>query len=193
VRYRWMKDRCMLVAGLAFCGTLAAISPRDLASQSVGIGADFVSRYVWRGLDFGESFSVQPSFSITTGRLELGAWGSYSISADGAGANENDLYLSYSIQSESGAGISFGVTDYYFPTPPVEEDHDGHEHGHEEEPPGFFHSESHYLEPFVQLSGPTSFPASLFVGVITATTTTPTTTCTLRSACRGALAARTWL
>jgi len=78
------------------------------ASAQIGLGADVVSRYVWRGTDFGNSASVQPALSYTMGSLEIGAWGSYALT-DG-GFNENDIYLTYSI-----GNVGITVTDYYFP------------------------------------------------------------------------------
>ncbi len=74
----------------------------------MGLGADVVSRYVWRGTDFGNSASVQPALSYTAGNLEIGAWASYALT-DG-GSNENDLYLTYSL-----GDLGLTVTDYYFP------------------------------------------------------------------------------
>ena len=71
---------------------LLVSTPLLTNAQSIGFGADFYNRYVWRGYDFGDSFSVQPGLAFTAGSFELGTWGSYSISADGAGANEHDLY-----------------------------------------------------------------------------------------------------
>ena len=129
------------------------ILPGLSAQVSVGVGADFVSRYVWRGTDFGESFSVQPGVTIGGGGFEIGAWGSYSVSGDGAGANEADLYGAYTFEAESGASFSFGVTDYYFPSPEPEA--------------GFLSSDAHFIEPFVSISGPESAPLSLFAGMIT--------------------------
>jgi len=78
----------------------------------VGIGADVYSRYVWRGTDFGNSASVQPSMSFSAGGLEVGAWASYPITSDATslGANENDLYVSYAI-----GDLGITLTDYYFP------------------------------------------------------------------------------
>lgn len=130
----------------------AAATPALSAQSSVGVGADFVSRYVWRGADFGESFSVQPGISIVNGGFEIGAWGSYSLSADGAGANENDLYVSYTVESGSGASFTFGLTDYYFPAPDAEH--------------GFLHRESHFFEPFVSFSTAGDTQASLFLGMM---------------------------
>jgi hypothetical protein len=76
----------------------------------VDFGADVVSRYIWRGMDFGNSVSVQPFLSASVGGFEAGAWASYPFSNDAIGANENDLYVSYSV-----GPVSFLVTDYYYP------------------------------------------------------------------------------
>jgi hypothetical protein len=81
-----------------------------MAQTSVSGGADFVSRYVWRGIDFGNSFSVQPSLAVANGGFEAGFWGSYPFTNDANGAEEMDLYLSYSISD-----FSVLVTDYYYP------------------------------------------------------------------------------
>lgn len=117
--------------------------------QSASIGADVVSRYVWRGTDFGESMSVQPALTLGFGGLEVGAWGSYSISASGAGANENDIWATYTVAASNGSTFSFGFTDYYFPGPGAD---------------GFFVTDAHILELSASFTGPESFPISLFAG-----------------------------
>ena len=127
-----------------------AASP--VTGQSASVGADIVSRYVWRGTDFGESLSVQPALTFGFGGLEVGAWGSYSISASGADANENDLWATYTINASNGASIAFTVTDYYFPAPGAEE--------------GFLYTDSHTLELAVGVTGPESFPISLYGGMM---------------------------
>ncbi|MXV96693.1 MAG: hypothetical protein F4Y07_10270 [Gemmatimonadetes bacterium] len=123
-----------------------------LSGQSASVGADIVSRYVWRGTDFGESLSVQPALTFGLGGLEVGAWGSYSISASGADANENDLWATYTINASNGASIAFTVTDYYFPAPGAEE--------------GFSYTNSHTLELAVGFTGPESFPISVYGGMM---------------------------
>lgn len=124
-------------------------------AQRIDLGADIVSRYVWRGADFGESASVQPALSFAFGGLEVGTWGSFAVNPEAAGANEHDLWVSYSVESSSGT-FSLGVTDYYFPNAG----------------PGFFdfrdHGEgAHQVEPYVGYTGPDAFPvglsASMFV------------------------------
>ena len=74
------------------------------------LGADAVSRYVWRGAGFGSSAAIQPGISYTAGSLEIGAWASYSLTTDSANGAENDLYISYSV-----GDLGLTITDYYFP------------------------------------------------------------------------------
>ncbi|MBI9061430.1 MAG: hypothetical protein JEZ14_05545 [Marinilabiliaceae bacterium] len=76
------------------------------------VGADMVSRYVWRGTDFGSSPAIQPILSYRYGSLSLGAWGSYSTNND-SGADEGDLFASYTLST----GTELLVTDYFFPAP----------------------------------------------------------------------------
>ena len=34
-----------------------------------------MSRYIWRGTDYGHSPSIQPTLSLTAGGFEIGGWG----------------------------------------------------------------------------------------------------------------------
>ncbi len=79
------------------------------AHAQFGIGADVVSRYIWRGSDFGNTAAVQPYLSYSNGPVEIGAWSSWSINP-APGGYENDLYLTL-----SAGQFSLTVTDYYFP------------------------------------------------------------------------------
>ncbi len=83
-------------------------------AEGFSVGADVVSRYVWRGTQFGDGVAAQPWLSYTTPGIgvEIGAWGSYDFSDDDA--NEVDLYITVPF----GDYFSFTVTDYYFPTLP---------------------------------------------------------------------------
>jgi hypothetical protein len=85
----------------------------SMLNGEVTIGADVVSRYVWRGSDYGNAAAVQPSIETTIGPVALGAWGSWSISpgpADASG-NECDLYASTTV-----GPVGLTLTDYFFPT-----------------------------------------------------------------------------
>jgi hypothetical protein len=127
----------------------------SLLGQSFRLGADMVSRYVWRGADFGESASIQPALAFSAKGLEVGSWASYSMSADGAGANEHDLWVGYTVSAGERGSLSLGVTDYYFPSPHGSEflDYSGDGEG------------SHWIEPYASYSGPPSLPISLYAGM----------------------------
>ena len=147
-----MNTRFLLRFGTLLGACLLTAVP--VAAQSFTLGADLVSRYVWRGVDFGESVSVQPTIAYSQGGFEVGTWASYSLSADGAGANEHDLWLGYTVETAAGS-FAAGVTDYYFPTP------DG---------PGFFTFDgngegAHWIEPYARYTGPAAFPITLYGAV----------------------------
>jgi len=139
----------------AACGLLALTCTP--ASAQVSIGSDLTSRYVWRGFDFGESFSVQPSLSYSRGGFTIGTWASYSISQDGSAANEHDLFVSF-----ARGPVEVGLTDYFFPAPPGPNG--------VPETAEFFNYDNggdgaHVLEPYVAVSGPEAFPIQLSAAV----------------------------
>ena len=106
------QERPTLNAKTLFSATLLATVATFSAAPAqadVGIGADMMSRYIWRGTDFGDAVSIQPAISYTHGPLEIGAWAAYPITS-ALGANENDLYITY---STGPMGVT--LTDYYFP------------------------------------------------------------------------------
>ena len=76
------------------------------------IGADIVSRYVWRGTDYGNAAAIQPNIEINLASFTLGAWGSWSLSPGpyDATGNECDVYLSSNF-----GPVSISLTDYFFP------------------------------------------------------------------------------
>lgn len=86
--------------------TLPAVSmAQDKVEASVG--ADVVSKYIWRGQDLG-GVSIQPSVSVAYKGLSLTAWGS--VGFDGDDDKEVDFTLAY----ETG-NFSVSVTDYWYP------------------------------------------------------------------------------
>jgi len=99
----------MRVITLSIMNLLLILS---MLNGEVTIGADVVSRYVWRGTDFGNAAAVQPGIETAVGPVTLGAWGSWSISpgpADASG-NECDLYASTTV-----GPVGLTLTDYFFP------------------------------------------------------------------------------
>ncbi|SVE04924.1 uncharacterized protein METZ01_LOCUS457778, partial [marine metagenome] len=91
---------------------LAVLAAVPATAVEFDIGADVVSRYVWRGTDFGDSPAIQPSMSASfiDGQLEIGYWGSFAINSN-VGPNELDMYLTYNAGS-----VSITLTDYFFPS-----------------------------------------------------------------------------
>ena len=129
---------------------LGVFCSSNIFAQPYG-GADFVSRYVWRGLEINKSFNVQPSFGYGTSGFDIGLWGSYAISdVENTLQSEIDLYASYTF-STLGGDIAILFTDYYFP--------DGNVRlGDFDDGTG-----AHTIELGVGYTGPESFPIALSV------------------------------
>ena len=86
---------------------LSAVLLTGLATQAfaeVNVSADVVSRYLWRGADYGNAMAVQPSISYTSGSVTVGYWGSQAL--NGA-FNETDLYVGIDLGS-----FALTITDY---------------------------------------------------------------------------------
>ncbi|MCF7808818.1 MAG: hypothetical protein K9M49_02860 [Candidatus Marinimicrobia bacterium] len=81
----------------------------SVAWAEVNLGLDVFNRYVWRGSDFGNSASFQPSMEYASEYFTIGAWGAWSVDGS-AGGNENDLYLSTQV-----GPLDLTLTDYFFP------------------------------------------------------------------------------
>ena len=100
--------------------TIAAVAAAGAGVEAseeftVNTGVDLYSRYIWRGMDFGNAPSIQPALSFSYAGFELGAWGAYTLSSQADKFDEIDFWLGYSREFESGASIGAVVTDYYLP------------------------------------------------------------------------------
>lgn len=120
-------------------------------------GADIVSRYIWRGIEFGGAPAVpqlQPyaslNFNLSSSHvIQIGAWGSYGFTGD---YNENDLSLKYSYTHEAAGSFSIGLNDYYYPYLNIpfsnfKKDGEG----------------AHTIEAGFGYSGPASFPVNFLI------------------------------
>ena len=58
----------LLIIFLAFSTVSQA---QDSSKWDINPSADIVSRYVWRGIDFGGSPSIQPSLTFQNGNLNF--------------------------------------------------------------------------------------------------------------------------
>ena len=83
--------------------------PQKESKLNFDLGADIMSRYVWRGIDYGQSPSIQPSMSLSYSAFEFGVWSAYAT--NGFRIQELDFYLT----SNLGELFSVTITDYFFP------------------------------------------------------------------------------
>tara|TARA_B110000116_G_C16782701_1_gene559213 strand:- start:980 stop:1639 length:660 start_codon:yes stop_codon:yes gene_type:complete len=95
-----------LTLKILFVSIIGLMSTQKIKAQ-FDVGADIMSRYVWRGSGYSNGPSVQPYISYAAGNFEIGFWGAY---ANDALADELDLYASYSI-----GPVDLTVTNYVFP------------------------------------------------------------------------------
>jgi len=105
----------LLIAIFLFTGTSFAQEEATNEESPWSVGADFVSRYIWRGVNLGGSSpSIQPYLEYGFGNEDhsfaIGAWGAYSLSGTQTG-QEADLYISYTLKEI----VSLTITDYFFP------------------------------------------------------------------------------
>jgi len=96
---------------------------KDSSSVSFNVGADIVSRYIWRGSDIGRSPSIQPSIELKAGAFAIGYWGAFATSQlntnSFSATQESDLYLSYTLKEM----FTITLTDYFFPCDTLANNH----------------------------------------------------------------------
>ncbi len=125
----------------------------------IQLGADIMSRYVWRGVNLGGSSpSLQPWVKLNTyskdsvHNFTIGAWGAYTFSQ--TSNQEVDLYLTYTYKNM----VSLTVTDYFFP-----------EYYSSDNRNNFFNydqdSTCHVFEAIASFNGTESFPFTFSFGM----------------------------
>lgn len=145
-----MKQRYSLILLLLLIpASIALVGSVSAGDLTLSASADLVNRYNWRGLDFGDAFSVQPALKCQAGGWKAGFWGSYSSAFD-----EIDTWTSYTIGTTDAGGFTALITDYYFPSAGVRyfnfndyNDVDG--------------AGAHLIELGLSWAGPASFPITL--------------------------------
>ena len=99
-----------LFAIVLFLSTTVGLKAQEEEkSNPIDIGADIMSRYVWRGTDYGSSPSIQPYMELGLGGFALGFWGAYTTNLPGV--QELDFYANYTFSDV----VTIGITDYFFP------------------------------------------------------------------------------
>lgn len=104
-----LKRRSFYILISLFFFSFNLFSQESKNISDFSIGSDFISRYVWRGTNYGGSPSIQPALEYSKGSLAIGVWGAYKTNT--SGVQEADLYVSYSIADM----LSVTITDYFFP------------------------------------------------------------------------------
>lgn len=93
------------------------------SKATFSVGTDLVSRYIWRGSDYGNSPSVQPAVAFSVAGFKAGFWGAYGLGqysklvndtmvASMGHYSEFDFYLSYTWK-----GFTLMAYDYFLPNP----------------------------------------------------------------------------
>jgi len=105
--------KSLLLTSLLFFSLILGLKAQETAEDTLVSGyrvrADFVSRYVWRGLQFG-GMSVQPVLEYGNGNFFVGSFGSVSFTGTQT-MQEADLYAGYVIKDL----FTLTVSDYFFP------------------------------------------------------------------------------
>lgn len=126
-----------------------------MAQASFSASMDIYNQYIWRGFNFGNSPSLQPSFTFDASNLEIGVWGAFSTmrnpSTEAQAYTETDAYASYAIPTKSSGSFSIGITDYFFPSVST---------GHY-----FDFANYHVFEANLGYTGPKSFPIGLSANI----------------------------
>lgn len=140
------RVRKMFIVVMILSGVLFLL---PAAEAQVSVGADILSRYIWRGVDYGNSPSFQPALTLKVGNFELGTWGAYSFAGTGTPFAEHDLWASFDIPTPAGT-FSALYTDYYYPSAGLKYfNFDGEGTG------------AHTLEVGIAYAAPESFPLTI--------------------------------
>jgi len=105
-----MKKLDILIIAISLFMVSSIFSQNEAAKNNpFSLSVDVMSRYIWRGSDFGNSPSIQPNIEYSKGNFTLGAWGAYATNSN---YQEVDLYITYDFNDL----ISLTLTDYFFPS-----------------------------------------------------------------------------
>ncbi|MGD0710477.1 MAG: hypothetical protein ABR968_04790, partial [Bacteroidales bacterium] len=99
------KLRALIIAILFIVLSVNSLFAQNKDTSKINITADFVSRYIWRGLDYGKAPSIQPTFSFIKSGFEIGAWGAFSTTGS---YYELDPYVKYTLKN-----FTLTFTDYF--------------------------------------------------------------------------------
>lgn len=139
----------VIIVTISFLSSFSIIAQnKTKKSNPFKASVDVMSRYVWRGTDFGNSPSIQPSISYTKSNFTFGTWGAYTTNTQSL--QEADIYVGYAFSKS----FTLTFTDYFFPNQDSSNDR-------------YFNyndtSTGHVIEASVNYSFSKKIPLSLFV------------------------------
>jgi hypothetical protein len=135
------------------------------STATFGVGADLVSRYIWRGADYGNSPAIQPAVSFSVSGFKAGFWGSYGFGQYDKQINDSttvnmghyaefDMSISYTAK-----GFTLMATDYFVPNPLSPNSGNKYYDFNK-------NSTGHTIELCLSWAGPEKFPIQLFAGTL---------------------------
>jgi hypothetical protein len=98
--------RVFFILIIFLSNTLTFAQTDSIRAITVSGNVDLVSRYIWRGQEYGQAPAVQPGLSAEWKGFTVGAWGSYKLT--GAGSQETDLFISKDL-----GPFSLSIWDYW--------------------------------------------------------------------------------
>ncbi|PWJ41779.1 TorF family putative porin [Sediminitomix flava] len=105
-----MKKLWIYILFLKMTIGTATLNAQDKLKLELGV--EFVSRYVWRGIDYGNSPAIQPDLLISYHGFFIGGWGSYALFKKN-NTTEFEYRLGYTFER---LGMTILLTDYYYST-----------------------------------------------------------------------------
>ncbi len=144
---------------------LESQTEKETTGPEILFGADLMSRYIWRGIDFGNSPAIQPNFAFSWKGFSAGAWGSYGITQQTMQLNdttfvnlgnyaETDFYVSYTYK-----WFTVMFFDFFLPNgmnPNTENNYYDLKKA----------TTGHTIEGSLIFNGPEKFPLQLMVGTL---------------------------
>ena len=125
-----MLRKSVVLYLLTFICIASTASSGELVPEvDVSTGIDIYSKYIWRGQNLEDDWSIQPSLDISYKGFTASVWGSYG--AESEDWNELDFTFDYTIglgalyNSLEKLSFSLGYSFYTFPN--LEEDDSSHE------------------------------------------------------------------
>lgn len=153
--------------GEAPAASEAETEPEPVRGYTFGLGIDVVSRFIWRGVSFGDQWTLQPTASVASHGFSTTLWAS-------AAPNQASLVdyvgvtFSY-VRGGAWGSLGVDVADWIF-TQHYTTDAAGDPVVSTRSPYLFdFHGHgrgSHWLDETVYYTGPTSFPIKIQFGTI---------------------------